>query len=179
MYDCCKHILLVLGSKWWSRCPMQSRPFYLVSCIIPLNILHHTPSCPLPFIFHSIRTCQQFTSFYLGKYSLLLFPAPGPNSPTMLTHNASLICHGESLPLLLSFPWGISQTSSFFLSFFSYLSHSFICHSNLLTLEPSILAMTVDSCLQSHLPLGSLCISRSVCPACLQFTASPWACVFT
>lgn len=162
--------------KSWSHCPRVNHFIPFLSIFTQIVFTTH-PAVS----FHSSQSTYSSTVYFLSSVQRFTFALSFCSWPelTVLTDNASLICQGESLRPFLSFPWGISQTSSALLSFISYLSHSSVCHSNLLTLELSILAMTVDSCLLSHLPFGSQCISRSVCPVCLQFTVCPCACVFS
>lgn len=50
MYDCCKHIFKVMEYL------PQSQPFHPLSFIILPNILHHTLSCQIPFIWAYIHT---------------------------------------------------------------------------------------------------------------------------
>lgn len=147
--------------KWWSHSSSITHFFY------------YSPKCSSP---HNPAVGLRSSQNTIPSTLYLVFTSEDYlSAPIMLTHNASL----STAKVSHSFPWGISQTSSALLSFNSKLLHSSVCHGNLLTLEPSILAMTVDSCLLSHLPFGSLCRSRSVCSVCLQFTVSPCTCVFS
>lgn len=157
--------------KWWSLCPRVNHSISFVSSFTQIFFTTHSA-----VRFHSSQSTYSSTVFFLWsvqRFTFALSFCSWPE-PRMLTDNAFLICQGESCPLFLSFPWGISQTLSALLSFISYLSRSSVWHSNLLTLELSILTMTVDSCLLSHLPFGSQYISRTVCSVSLQFTICPW-----